>query len=164
MPSLRNNVTRMLDQLGIAYTAYALPAQKLSAQETARLLGVPPMQVFKTLVVVRPMGGKPILALIPGPHRLDLKALARLAGVKKLRLATQREAEALTGLPTGAISPLALRGRGFQVWLDGHARHFTAIHLSGGQWGLNLRLAVEDVARLCQARWGAFSHSVSGAA
>ncbi len=159
MPRVRNNITRLLDQRGIAYTAYTLPAVKLSALETARYLGVPPMQVFKTLVVVRPAGGKPLLAVIPGPHRLDLKALARLVGVRKLKLASQREAERLTGLQVGGISPLALLGRGFAVWLDARARDFTAIHLSGGQRGLNIRLAVEDVVRLCRARLGLISHA-----
>lgn len=146
-----NNVTRMLDKQHIPYTAYALPPKKLGAVETARLLGVPAEQVFKTIVVVRPAGGKPILAVIPGPNRVDLKALAKAVGEKKVKLATQREAEQLTGLQVGGISPLALLNRGFQVWLDERALEFDEIHLSGGQRGLNIRLRVQDVIDLCRA-------------
>ena len=147
-----NNVTRLLDKRKIPYTAYELPPHKLGAVETARLLGVPARRVFKTIVVVRPFGGKPILAVIPGPNRVDLKALAKAVGEKKVRLATQREAEQLTGLQVGGISPLALLNRGFQVWLDEEAGRFDEIHISGGQRGLNIRLRVDDLIALCRAR------------
>lgn len=157
-----NNVTRLLDQRKIAYTAYDLPAEKLGAVETARLLNVPPEQVFKTIVVTRPSGGKPILAVIPGPAEVDLKALAKIVGEKKVRLPTQREAEQLTRLQAGGISPLALLNRGFQVVLDTSAEAFAEIHISGGQRGLNIRLPVDDLARLCNARIAAISRPARG--
>ncbi|RME07443.1 MAG: aminoacyl-tRNA deacylase [Anaerolineae bacterium] len=152
-----NNVTRLLEKRKIPYTVYELPAEKLGALETARLLGVPAEQVFKTIVVVRPSGGKPILAVVPGPSEVDLKALAKAAGEKKVKLPTQREAERLTGLQAGGISPLALLNRGFQVWLDERARAFDEIHISGGQRGLNIRLGVDDLIKLCNARVAAIS-------
>ena len=153
-----NNVTRMLDKRGIPYTAYALPPEKLGAVETARRLGVPAERVFKTIVVVRPAGGKPILAVVPGTARVDPKALAKAVGEKKVRLATQKEAERLTGLQVGGISPLALLNRGFQVWLDERALAFDEIHVSGGQRGLNIRLRVKDLIALCRARVAPISH------
>ena len=120
-----NNVTRMLDAKKIAYTAFELPAEKLGARETARRLGIPLAIVFKTIVALRGQPGtKPILALIPGGSKLDLKALAAAANEKKIQLSTQREAENLTGLQAGGISPLALINRGFQVYLDGSAQEF----------------------------------------
>ncbi len=94
-----------------------LPAEKLGARETARLLGVDPDLVYKTIVITRPKG-KPILAVIPGPNRVDLKLLASLLGEKKVNLPTEREAEALTGLQAGGISPLALINKGFQVIIE----------------------------------------------
>jgi Cys-tRNA(Pro)/Cys-tRNA(Cys) deacylase len=148
---MRNNVTRLLDSRNIAYTVYELPPEKLGALETARQLDVPPEQVFKTIVVTRPGKGKPILAIIPGPHQVDLKALARAVGEKKLNLPTEREAERLTGLQAGGISPLALLQRGFQMVLDSSARNFDQIHISGGQRGLNIRLPVEALLALTNA-------------
>jgi len=138
----KNNVTRMLEQHHIPYTAYDLPREKLGALETARLLGVPPERVFKTIVVVRPGRGKPILAVVPGDREVDLKALARAVGEKKVHLPTEREAERLTGLQAGGISPLALVGRRFQVVFDEAVQQWEAIHLSGGERGLNLRVPV----------------------
>jgi len=99
-----NNVTRMLDAHKIPYTAFELEAEKLGALETSRRLGVPAEQVYKTIVVLREGRGKPILALVSGPQEVDLKALAKAVGEKKLTLPTEREAEHLTGLQAGGIS------------------------------------------------------------
>jgi Cys-tRNA(Pro)/Cys-tRNA(Cys) deacylase len=151
-----NNITRLLDSKKISYQAFTLPAEKLGARETARLLGVDPQLVYKTIVVTRPKG-KPILAVIPGPNRVDLKLLASALGEKKVNLPTEREAEALTGLQAGGISPLALVNKGFQVVIDSAAKSMDAVHVSGGQRGLNIRLPVEALASLTHARFGVIS-------
>jgi Cys-tRNA(Pro)/Cys-tRNA(Cys) deacylase len=146
-----NNVTRLLDSRKIPYRAFELPPEKRGALETARLLDVDPQLVYKTIVVTRSKG-KPILAVIPGPHRVDLKLLAIALGEKKLNLPTEREAEQMTGLQAGGISPLALLNRGFQVVLDSAAGGRAEIHVSGGQRGLNIRLAVRALVELTHAR------------
>ena len=146
-----NNVTRMLDAKKIPYTAFDLPAEKLGAVETARLLNVPLKQVFKTIVVKRDGKGKPILAVVPGFSEVDLKKLAKTISEKKLHLPTEREAEQLTGLQAGGISPLALLNKGFQVVLDSSAEAFPEIHVSGGQRGLNICLPVQALIKLTNA-------------
>jgi len=153
--AIANNVTRWLEAHGVPYTAYELPAEKLSAIETARLLRVDPAIVFKTIVVRRekPSTQKPLLVLVPGTATVDLKRLAAALGEKKLRLPSEREAESLTGLQAGGISPLALLNRGFSVIIDASAQNHTQIHVSGGQRGLNLKLPVADLARLTRARF-----------
>ncbi|MEP7359527.1 MAG: YbaK/EbsC family protein [Anaerolineales bacterium] len=149
----RNNVTRLLDARGADYEVFELPPEKHSAEETAALLGVPAEIVYKTLVVLREgKGRKPLLVMAPGGREINLKALAASLGEKKLRLATQREAEALTGLQVGGISALALLNRGFEICLDQSAAALPAMHLSAGQRGANLKLSVADVLRLTNAR------------
>jgi len=151
-----NNVTRLLDSKKIQYTAYELPHEKLGADETARLLGVDLELVYKTIVVTRPKG-KPILAVIPGSHRVDLKLLAANLGEKKVALPTEREAEELTGLQAGGISPLALTNKGFQVVIAEEAKRWSQIHVSGGQRGLNIQLPVMSLAELTHARFAVIS-------
>ncbi len=148
---ITNNVTRMLDSRKIAYTAFELPPEKIGALETAALLGVPPQVVFKTIVVMRAKPAKPILAVIPGDAEADLKAIAALVGEKKVHIPTQREAEQITGLQAGGISPLALLQKGFTVLLDESAQTHGQIHISGGQRGLNLRLPVDALVSLTRA-------------
>lgn len=156
MPAV-NNVTRFLDSHKIAYAAFETPAEKLGALETAQFLNVPPETVFKTIVVTREKPRKPILAVIPGPNVVDLKLLAASLGEKKVHLPTEREAEQLTGLQAGGISPLALINKGFQVVVDSAAQAYPEIHVSGGQRGLNIRLPVAALIKLTNARLAAIS-------
>jgi Cys-tRNA(Pro)/Cys-tRNA(Cys) deacylase len=160
-----NNVTRLLDSQKIPYKAFTLPDEKRGAIETARLLGVDPELVYKTIVVTRPKG-RPVLAVVPGPNRVDLKLLAAALGEKKVSLPGQHEAEELTGLLAGGISPLALINKGFQVVIDSVAEPgpgtssreaLREVHVSGGQRGLNIRLPVKALADLTHARFARIS-------
>lgn len=152
-----NNITRLLDSRKISYTAFETPADKLGALEVAGLLNISPDEVFKTIVVTREKGNKPILAVIPGPRTVDLKLLATFLGDKKVYLPTEREAEQLTGLQAGGISPLALINKGFQVVIDSFAQTQSEIHISGGQRGLNIKLPVADLVKLTNARFSSIS-------
>jgi len=78
-------------------------------------------------------------------------------GEKKVNLPAEREAEALTGLQAGGISPLALLNRGFQVIIDEIAQVFDEIHISGGQRGLNIRMSPVDLAELTNAKFAGIS-------
>jgi Cys-tRNA(Pro)/Cys-tRNA(Cys) deacylase len=147
-----NNVTRFLDARKVAYSAFETPTEKLGALETANFLGIAPETVFKTIVVIREKPKKPVLAVIPGPGSVDLKLLAAFLGEKKVHLPSEREAEQLTGLQAGGISPLALINKGFQVVIDSAAQDYPEIHVSGGQRGLNIKLPVVDLVNLTNAR------------
>ncbi|MFN2304595.1 MAG: aminoacyl-tRNA deacylase [Anaerolineales bacterium] len=152
-----NNVTRMLDQRKIAYEAFELPVEKLGALEVAIILKVPPHLVYKTIVVLRGNQGKQILAVIPGDREVDLKALASAVGEKKVFLATEKQAEQYTGLQVGGISPLALIKRAFQVVIDTQAQSLDTMYVSGGQRGLNIRMAPSDLANLTKARFASIT-------
>ncbi len=153
---VRTNVTRLLDARGIAYTPVTYDATRFhSAEEVATLIGVPAARVYKTIVVLRAdRTGRPLLVLVPGDRAVDLKRLAAALGEKKLRVATQREAEALTGLQVGGISALALLHRRFEVYLDRSAERWAedGIYVSGGQRGLNIRLRPADLLALTGGR------------
>lgn len=153
---VRNNVTRLLDARGIQYEPVEYdPSRFHSADQVAALLGAPSEQVFKTIVVMREQRGKrPLLAIVPADREVDLKRLATALGEKKLRVAPQREAEALTRLQVGGISALALINRGFDMVLDRSAEAFAedGIYVSGGQRGLNVRLRPADLVRLTAAK------------
>jgi Cys-tRNA(Pro)/Cys-tRNA(Cys) deacylase len=160
MPPVTNNVTRFLDACKITYTAYEVPEEKLGALGTALFLKVSPEIVFKTIVVMRERAGKPILALAPGTTEVDLKKLACEVHERKLHLPTEREAEQITGLRAGGISPLALINRGFLVVIDQSAIECGIIHISGGQRGLNIRLSAQDLVKVTNARVAYISRTI----
>lgn len=146
-----NNVTRMLVAKKVAFEAHELPAEKLGGMEAAAVLSIDPSQMFKTIVALR-TEGKPVLALVPAPAQLDLKALGRILSGKKVHVASQAEAEKLTGLQVGGISPLALVGKGFDVVLDESSKNFDVIFVSGGQRGLNISLSPKALIDLTRAK------------
>ncbi|UYN89015.1 MAG: hypothetical protein KIT08_07920 [Anaerolineales bacterium] len=147
-----NNVTRMLAAKGVVFEAHELPAEKLSGLEAAAYLGVDPAQMYKTIVAIRPDGGKPVLGVVPAAAQIELKALGRALGGKKLQLATQAQAEKLTGLQTGGISPLALVAKGFEVVVDTSALQHQTMYVSGGQRGLNISIAPSSLLELTHAK------------
>lgn len=151
----KNNVTRLLDSKKVKYTVFTFDydAGIESAVQVADAIGMPQSQVFKTLVVLPDQPNrKPMLVVIPGPATLNLKALAKGANLKKARMAPHAEAEILTGLQTGGISPLALINKGFDVYLDRAAQQYDTIAISAGQRGANIELPVKDLVKLVNAR------------
>ena len=152
------NSMRVLDARKIPYVAteYDVLREFHSATEAAQRIGAPVEAVYKTLVVLREpsKSGKPLLVLIASPREVDLKLLAQSLGdaKRKLRMATQREAESLTGLQVGGISALALLNRGFEIVLDEPARTLEQIHISAGQRGVDVCLAVKDLIGVTNAK------------
>ncbi len=153
--SVKTNAMRVLDQRKVAYEVHEYSPEIHSAVEAARAMGQPIERVYKTLVVIRDLQPrtKPLLVMVPGDRELDLRVLARSTGDKKLRMATQKEAESLTGLMVGGIGALALLNRGFETWMDGAAMACERICVNAGQRGVNLELRVDDLVRITNARW-----------
>lgn len=149
---------RALEREGISYTAFYFPESIHDALGVAAHCGLPPEQVFKTLVVELPdSAGKRrpeyLLVLVPGGRSLDLKRAAAGMGVKRLAMARREDAERVTGLKAGGISALGLLGKGFGVYLDEQALELEEIVVSAGRRGINLKLRREDFIRLTGARW-----------
>lgn len=147
-----NNVTRFLESRKVPYTVFELPKEKLGGEETARLLNAAPEIVFKSIVILRKDSGKPILAVVPGNLEVNLKKLAKTIGEKKVTPATQREAENITRLQVGGISPLALINRGFEIVIHLSVQEFEEVHVSGGELGVNIRLFTSDLIDLTKSK------------
>jgi Cys-tRNA(Pro)/Cys-tRNA(Cys) deacylase len=153
--SAKLNAMRILEQHRIPYETFMYPDTIRDAEEVAEALGMPYFMVFKTLVaqaVDDPAHTKPYLVMIPSERRLDLKKLAAAIGVKKVRMAAHRDAEALTGLQVGGISALALTGKNWPVYLDQTATELQQIVISAGQRGTQLRVPVAALIPLIRAR------------
>ena len=151
--SVKTNAMRVLDQRKIAYEAHEYSPEIHSAVEAAQAMGRSPERVYKTLVVMRDTPrAKPLLVMSPGDRELDLRVLAKSTGDKKLRMATQKEAESLTGLLVGGIGALALLNRGLEIWIDPAAQAHERICVNAGQRGINLELRVQDLVQVTGSR------------
>jgi Cys-tRNA(Pro)/Cys-tRNA(Cys) deacylase len=154
MTDISLNSTRLLNQRRIPFIVHEFPDSIRSADEVAAQVGIPPDQVYKTLVVLKSQPrAKPLLIMIAADRQLDLKKVAKAVGEKKVQMATHQEAEKLTGLQVGGISALALLNRGFEIYLDQPAQALDKILVSAGQRGVDLELAVADLVKVTTARW-----------
>jgi Cys-tRNA(Pro)/Cys-tRNA(Cys) deacylase len=157
----KTNAMRVLEAHKIEYTAlvYDDAGEFHSAEEAAQLLGAPVEQVYKTLVVLHDDANKsgprkkPMLVMVASHREIDLRVLAKSVGAKKLRMATKKEAEQLTGAQIGGISALAQLNKGFEMLLDETAQQLEWIHVSGGVRGLDLKLRAQDLARVTNAKF-----------
>ncbi len=151
----KTNAMRLLDAHKIPYqtTEYDDKGEFHSAEEAAQLIGAPVEMVYKTLVVLRETPrAKPMLVMVASNREVDLRLLAKSIGEKKLRMATKKEAEQLTGAQIGGISALAQLNRGFEIYIDTPALQLETIHVSGGMRGVDIQLRVTDLLRVTNAK------------
>ncbi|RPF20304.1 Cys-tRNA(Pro) deacylase [Myceligenerans xiligouense] len=113
--------------------------------EAVDALGLPPEQVFKTLLA--DVDGALAVGIVPVYRKLDLKALARAVGGKKAAMADIARAERATGYVAGGISPLGQKQRHATV-LDESAEAFDVVYVSGGRRGLEVGLSPKDLLAL----------------
>lgn len=151
MPVKKTNAARHLDELGIAYTLCSAEVDEsdLSAVTLAGRLGVPPEQVFKTLVLRGDRHGV-FMACIPGSAELDLKKTAAASDNKSVSMVALKEVRPLTGYIRGGCSPLGAK-KDYPVYLDESALLWDLVYVSAGQRGAQLRLAPGDLARATAA-------------
>jgi Cys-tRNA(Pro)/Cys-tRNA(Cys) deacylase len=148
----KTNAVRLLDRLGIHYELrpYEVDPDDLAAETVARKVGLPPEQVFKTLVARGDKQGV-CLAVVPGDAQLDLKALAGATGDKKADTVPLKEVEPLTGYVRGGVTALAGK-KDYPVFLDETAELFDVISVSAGVRGLQILLAPADYIRVTGAK------------
>ncbi|HWX92671.1 MAG TPA: Cys-tRNA(Pro) deacylase [Terriglobales bacterium] len=140
----KTNAVRLLDQLGIPYhlREYEVDPDDLAAETVAAKIGMPPEQVFKTLVARGDRNGI-CLAVIPGNAELDLKALAVASGDRKIQLAPVKELQTLTGYIRGGVTALAGK-KDYPAYVDETIELFEGISISAGIRGMQIVLAPAD--------------------
>jgi len=144
---LKTNAARLLDSLGIAYEIreYEVDENDLSAESVARKVGLPPEQVFKTLVARGDRNGI-CFAVVAGNAQLDVKALAKLTGDKKIDTVPLKEVQPLTGYIRGGVTVLGAK-KAYPAFADETIELFDVISVSAGMRGAQLILAPADYLR-----------------
>lgn len=151
---MKTNAARLLDSLGIEYQIreYEVDPDDLTAETVANKVGMPPEQVFKTLVARGDRNGV-CFAVVPGDQQLDLKALAKLSGDRKIDTVGLKEVQPLTGYIRGGVTALAAK-KAYSVFADETIELFDAISISSGTRGAQIILAPSDYIRATNARVG----------
>lgn len=136
----KTNAARFLDTLKLSYemTSYEVDEDDLSAIHAAKSLGVDASCVFKTLVA-RDDAKHIVVACIPAAAEIDLKALARIAKVKRCELVAVKELLGLTGYIRGGCSPLAMK-KIYPTFIDASIKNHEKVYVSAGLRGIQLCL------------------------
>jgi Cys-tRNA(Pro)/Cys-tRNA(Cys) deacylase len=151
---VKTNAARLLDTLGIRYELreYEVDLEDLSAETVARKVGLEPAQVFKTLVARGDRHGV-CMAVVPADNELDLKALARLTGDRKVDTVPLKELQPLTGYIRGGVTALGGK-KEYPTFVDETAELFDVISVSAGVRGTQILLAPADYLRVTKAKVG----------
>ena len=154
---MKTNAARALDSLGIKYELreYEVDPNDLAAESVAAKIGLPAEQVFKTLVMRGDRNGV-CLAVVAGDAEVDEKALARLAGDRRVEIVPLKEVQGLTGYIRGGVTALAGK-REYPVYVDETIELFDVISISAGVRGTQMLLAPSDYLRAVKGVVGAIA-------
>jgi Cys-tRNA(Pro)/Cys-tRNA(Cys) deacylase len=156
---MKTNAMRTLDTLGIPYEIreYEVDSDDLNAERVAAAIGLPPEQVFKTLVARGDRQGV-LLAVVPANAEVDFKALARQSHNRTVELASLKEVQPLTGYIRGGVTALAGK-RDYPVYVDEQMQLFDVVAVSAGVRGKQMLLAPDDYLRATRAIMGSISRT-----
>jgi Cys-tRNA(Pro)/Cys-tRNA(Cys) deacylase len=149
---MKTNAVRLLEDMGVAHElrAYEVDPDDLTAETVAAKIGLPPEQVFKTLVARGDRHGV-CFAVVRGNCRLDLKALARLTGDRKVETVPLKDVQPLTGYVRGGVTGLGAK-KAYPVYVDEAIELFEVVSVSAGMRGLQILLAPLEYLRATGAR------------
>ena len=149
----KTNAMRMAEKAGIKYElfTYEVDENDLSGEHTAKELGLPPEQVFKTLVLKGDRTGY-FVCCIPCCEELDLKKAAAAAGDKRCEMIPVKQLVEVTGYMRGGCSPIGMKKQ-FPTVIDETATLYDDIYISGGRIGTTIRLNPNDLAKVVNAKF-----------
>ena len=159
---MKTNAMRILDTLGIHYEIreYEVDPDDLAAERIANDIGLPPEQVFKTLVARGDRHGV-LLAVVPANAEVDFKALARQSNNRTVELVSLKEVQPLTGYIRGGVTAFAGK-RDYPIYVDEMIRLFGVVAVSAGVRGTQILLPPDDYLRATQATIGPITRTRSG--
>ena len=150
--STKTNAIRLVQQAGISCreSFYEYDEKDLSGMHAAEAIGLPPEQVFKTLVARGVKTGINVFC-IPVCCELDLKKAAKAAGDKNIALIPVKELLSLTGYIRGGCSPVGMKKK-YPTFIDETCILFDEIAVSAGERGHQMIVSVQGLAALVDAQ------------
>lgn len=148
---MKTNGARFLETLEIPFELreYEVDPEDLSAISVAKKVGMPPEQVFKTLLCTA-SHGEYIFAVIPGNAEIDFKKLAHAAGARSVEMVPLKEVQPLTGYIRGGVTIFGAK-KSFPVCVDETVILFDQITVSAGARGTQLLLTPDDYLRAARS-------------
>lgn len=141
---------KLLEEKKIKFQIRKYPVELRDTTLVAKFIKVPADKLFKSLVIVE-NNIKPLLVMIPSNTYLNLKELEIKLDVQNLKLSTKLQAEKITGMQAGGISPLGLLDKNIPTYITEHIMHHDSIVFSAGQRGVTIQLSVVSLLAITKA-------------
>ena len=139
----KTNAMRLLDAKKLTYRVveYDVDPDDLSGTTVAGKIGLDPERVFKTLLV---QGAKEhYFAVVPVDKTLNLKAMAKACGERKVAMVLMKDLQKLTGYIRGGVTVLGAK-KPFPAFVHLTAEDFDEISISAGKRGLQILISGAD--------------------
>ena len=141
---------RILDQKKIPYSSLQYdPEGGIDGISVAQKTGLPPEQVYKTLVTRGKSRGY-FVFVIPVDAELDLKKAAKSVNEKSVEMIHVKEINSVTGYIRGGCSPIGMK-KAYPVVIHNAAENLQKITVSGGRIGSQIQLSPRDLAAVVDA-------------
>ena len=147
----KTNAVRLVMQAGFPCQEAFYPYNEndLNGNHAAQALGLPPEQVFKTLVAKGSRTGINVFC-IPVCCELDLKLAAKAAGDKSIEMLHVKDLLATTGYIRGGCSPIGMKKK-FPTYIDETCQLFETIAVSAGERGHQMLVPYQAIIALADA-------------
>lgn len=141
----KTNAMRLLEKASFPcrFAEYDYDENDLNGMHAANGIGMPPEQVFKTLVA-RNESNQIFVFCVPVCCELDLKKAAKASNSKKIEMTHVKELLSLTGYIRGGCSPIGMKKQ-YPTFIDETAILYDEIAVSAGARGQQLILAPENL-------------------
>ena len=148
----KTNAVRLVNQAGIPCTEkfYEYDENDLNGMHAAVAIGLPPEQVFKTLVARGPKTGINVFC-IPVCCELDLKKAAKAATDKSIELIPVKELLGYTGYIRGGCSPVGMKKK-YPTYIDETCELFDELAVSAGERGHQMILSTDGLTSITSAK------------
>lgn len=157
MAVAKTNAVRLLEAAGISFRTeeYEVDEEDLSGVHAAEVVGMPPEQMFKTLVAKGDRNGINVFC-IPVAESLDLKKAAAISGNKSLEMVHVKDLLGLTGYIRGGCSPVGMKKQ-YPTYIDETCILFDEIAVSAGRRGLQLLISPDALCEFVRAEQAALT-------
>ena len=142
------NLKQFLDNHKV-WHQFVMKSETIHTADAANVAGIELHKVTKNLVSITDTG-EYILLIVPGDSKVNLKEVAKMLGVKKVRLVPFSDAENISGYPPGGTPSVGHKTQ-MRTLIEKKLLNFETVYCGGGSRDKLLEIRVQDIIKLNDA-------------
>ena len=139
------NLKQFLDNNKV-WHEFVTKSETIHTADAANVTGIELHKVTKNLIAITDTG-EYVLLIVPGDSKVNLKEVAKILGVKKVRLVPFSDAEKISGYPPGGTPSIGHKTQ-MRSLLEKKLLNFETVYCGGGSRDKLLEIRVQDIVKL----------------